>query len=132
MGDPQLASAAPATGSLSVRRDLHDGAGYSVIASAPGVTALVVRDPLDGEEACIGLDRAATRRLIEDLELVAGLRPTGARVDLATALAGSARVLFERIRELDKIDPTAADRIASAIAAHLRAWRPLALAEVAP
>lgn len=34
--------------------------------------------------------------------------------------------------QLASAEPAAADRIAAAIAAHLRAWRPLALAEVAP
>ena len=97
------------------------------MASAPlGVTSLTISDP-DADRACIAMDRAGVRRLIEDLELVAGLRPTAAKVPAAVALAGSARVLFERLAALDKVDPDAAAEVVQAIAAHLRAWRPLAL-----
>lgn len=112
---------------LTIHRELHDGARYDLSAAAPGVTALAVCDA-DGDTACLALDRAALRRLLEDLELVAGLRPTPSVVPLETALAGSARFLFERLVELDKQNPAAADRLAAAIAAHLRSWRPLALA----
>lgn len=120
-----MTTAPDPTGSLSIRRALHNGAGYSVIAAAHATTALIVRD-LDNT-ASVGLDRAAARLLIEDIELVAGLRPTESAVPLATALAGAVRRNFELLVELDKLDPAAADRIAAGIAHHLRSWKPLAI-----
>jgi len=118
---------APApTGTLSVHRELHDGACYDLSAAAPGITALDVQDA-DGDEACIAIDRLGARRLIEDLTLVAGLTPTGPTVPLAQALAGSARVLFERLIELDKTDPAGVDAVLDSIGSTLRTFRPMAL-----
>lgn len=118
-------------GSLEVCHDLDDGASYRLAATAPGITTLVVRDAED-DVACVALDRAGARRLIEDIELVAGLRPTAPVVDRATALAGSVRILFERLAELDRTDPAGVAQVVAAIAAHLRSSRPLALLEVGP
>ncbi len=114
------------TAPLSLHRLLHDGAGYTLTAAAPGVTVLSVSDQ-DGESAAPAIDRPQVRQLIEDLQLVAGLTQTAARLPLEQALIGTARRLFERLAELDKTDPLAADRIAAAIACHLRSWRPVAL-----
>lgn len=75
MAEPRLASAP-----IEVHRDLHDGASYRVAAPAPGVTTLQIRDD-ENDIAAVGLDRGQARQLVEDLELVAGLRPTGARVE---------------------------------------------------
>lgn len=111
----------------TVHRQLHDGAGYDVTAAAPGVTVLAVRDA-DGDTAAPAIDRAQARQLIEDIELVAGLRPTAARTDLAVALAGSLRILLQRIDDdLERADPAAADELRLALIAHLRSKRPALL-----
>ncbi len=114
------------TASLSIHRLLHDGAGYTLTAAAPGVTAISLADA-DGDTASPALDRSQVRQLIEDLQLVAGLTQTMARLPLEQALIGSARRLFERIAELSKVDPAAADRISAAIAAHLRSAHPVVM-----
>lgn len=119
------AIAAP-RGTLTVHRPLHDGASYVLTAAAPGVVTLSVSDATDGA-ATIALERMGARRLIDDLTLVAGLAPTAPLVGLAQALAGSARLLFDRLDELDKTDPTAVDAILATIVAHLRSRRPAAL-----
>jgi signal transduction histidine kinase len=127
-----IAAAPPApTGTLEILRELHDGASYRLVATAPGTTTIALCDP-EHDVACIALDRAGARRFIEDLELVAGLRPTAPALGLAAALAGSVRVVFERLAELEKTDPTGADRIYAAITAHVRSSRPLALTEECP
>ncbi len=120
-----MSTAALPAAPLEVRRDLHDGAGYTLTAPAPGVTALAVVDA-DGDTATPCFDRAAARQLVDDIMLVAGLKPTGATVDLATALEGSARILFQRIDdELERQDPAAADRIRAAMVEHLRSKCPV-------
>lgn len=111
---------------LSCHRQLHDGASYTLTAAMPGVTVLAVTDA-DCDSASPALDRAQVRQLIEDLQLVAGLTQTMSCLPLEQALIGSARRLFERLAELAKTDPFAADRIAVAIANHLRASRPVVL-----
>lgn len=118
---------------LSLRRDLHDGARYDLAAPAPGVTTIDLQDA-DGDEACLALDRAGVRRLIEDLTLVAGLTPTAPQLGRSAALAGSVQRIFALLEELDKTDPAAAAELVAAIAAHLRSWRPMALltAQVTP
>lgn len=110
----------------SIHRPLRDGAEYTLTAATPGVTVLATRDP-DDDTTSIALDRPQVRQLIEDLQLVAGLTATMARLPLEQALIGSARLLFERIADLEKVDPAAADRIVAAIASHVRSSRPAAL-----
>lgn len=116
---------------LALRRELHDGAGYELAAAALGVTTLAVHDA-DADQACIALDRAGARQLIEDLTLAAGLTPTAPQLGRAAALAGTVRVLFERLENLDRTEPEAVAQIIAALAAHLRSWRPLALTMVTP
>lgn len=110
----------------AIHRALHDGASYDLASVLPGLAGLSVHDS-DGDHAVISFDRAIARQLIEDIELVIGLRSTGARMPLEAALIGSAQRLLDRLRDLDKVDPTAADRICAAIVSHLRSWRPQAL-----
>lgn len=110
----------------AIHRQLHDGAACDLTAAAPGVTVLSLTDT-DGDTATAALDRSQVRQLVEDLQLVAGLTQTEARLPLEQALIGSARRIFERIAELAKTDPYAADRIAAAIACHLRASRSVVL-----
>lgn len=127
MGRAHKAVQADPTGSLSARRELHDGAGYTLTAAAPGVIVLAARDA-HGGEAHPAFDRAQARQLIEDIELVAGLRPTAAKIDLAAALAGSLRILLQRIDDdLERADPGAADQLRLAMIAHLRSKRPALL-----
>lgn len=120
-----IAATAPSS-PLTLHRPLHDGASYYLTAAAPGVTVLTVTDA-DDDTAAPALDRSQVRQLIEDLQLVAGLTQTASRLPLEQALIGSAQRLFERLGELGKMDPAAADRIAAAIASHLRSARPMAL-----
>ncbi len=117
----------------SLRRELPAGACYDLNASAPGITTIDVQDT-DGEEACLALDRAGVRRLIEDLTLVAGLAPTGAVMGRAAALAGAMRRNFELLRELKRTSPAEADAIVAMAVADLRSWDPVSLltAQVAP
>lgn len=110
----------------NLHRDLHDGAAYDLTAAAPGVTVLCIQDA-DGDAASPALDRQQVRQLIEDLQLVAGLTATAARLPLEQALIGSARRLFERLEDLERVDPAAVDRIIAAITCHLRSSRPVAL-----
>lgn len=121
------------TAPLSLHRDLPDGARYDLAAAAPGITTVAIVDP-DGDGACIALDRAGVRRLIEDLTLSAGLTPTTPQLGRGAALAGSVQRIFALLEELDKTDSAAAAEIVAAIAAHLRSWRPMALltAQVTP
>lgn len=120
-------TATSASATLSVRVDLHDGARCDVVSGPLTTTTLALHDA-DGDDATVSFDRAKARQLIDAITLVAGLAPTGARIDLATALAGSARVLFQRLDdELEKADPAAADRIRVAMIAHLRSKVPALL-----
>lgn len=125
--------AALPTPPLTLRRELHDGARYELAAAAPGVTTLAVHDAHAGA-ACIALDRGAARQLLEDLTLAAGLTPTAPQLGRAAALAGTVRVLFERLAELKRTEPAAADAIVAMAVAHLRSWDPVSLlnAQVAP
>jgi len=110
----------------AIRRRLHDGASYELTSLLPGTAGLDLHDT-DGDRAVVTFDRAGVRQLIEDLELIAGLRPTGPTVGTAAALAGAVRRNFELLGELEKTDPAAAELIAASIANHLRSWRPMAL-----
>lgn len=111
---------------LSIHRQLHDGASYTLTAATPGVTTVAVQDA-DGDTATLAIDRSQVRQLIEDLQLVAGLTATMARLPLEQALIGSARLLFERLADLEKTNPAAVDRIISAITSHIRSSKPAAL-----
>lgn len=105
---------------LTVKRDLHDGASYEVMAALPSITVLTVRDP-SGDVVIPAFDRAQVRQLIEDLELVAGLQPTGPKIDLETALTGSIRILMRKIDDdLERVNPPAAARLRAMMFAHLR------------
>lgn len=106
-----------------IRRPLHDGAGYALLAAAPGITTIALRDS-DGDAAMASTDRAGVRQLIEDLTLIASLAPTASTMDRATALAGAVARNFQLLIELDKTNPVAATQIAESIAHHLRSWRP--------
>jgi hypothetical protein len=44
------------------------------------------------------------------------------------AIAGVLRQAFEALRELDKTAPADVDQLVAATVAHLRAWRPVAVA----
>lgn len=114
-------------GTLSVHREFHDGISYDIIASAPGVTTLSIADA-DGDRSVPSFDRAGARQLLDDIELVAGLRPTASKLDLAAALAGSLRILLQRIDDdLERVSPAAADELRLAMIAHLRSKRPVLL-----
>jgi hypothetical protein len=110
----------------TIHRPLHDGASYELTSLAPGTAGLHLHDA-DGDGAVVTFDRAAARQFLDDFTLIAGFQPTGATVPLETALAGSAQKLFERLAELEKTNPAAANRIAAAIASHLRSCKPQAL-----
>lgn len=113
------------TATMHIHRPIHDGAEYLVSAPTPGVTALCVQDA-DGDSATVSFDRSGVRQLIDDLSLVAGFTPTGMTLDLAKALEGTVRILFERLDEqLERQDPAAADRIRVAMIAHLRSKAPV-------
>lgn len=111
---------------MTVRRQLPDGSSYEMCAPLPGHVAVTTQDA-DGDRTVVTLDRAAARQYHDDFAVIAGLVATGASIGLEAALTGTAQRLFQRLRDLDKQNPAAADRIAGAIAAHLRSWRPLAL-----
>lgn len=122
-----MATALPAlTGSMDINRDLRDGASYRLTAESGYVTAITLRDP-HGDVACIAIDRADVRQLVEDITLVSGLQPTPAKIGLATALAGSARTLFDKLDQLNKIDPGAAATLRRSMVDHLRSSAPMAL-----
>lgn len=121
--------AAPPGATLECPRDLLDGSAYRLVAAAPGTTTLHLRDP-DGDVAVATLDRAEVRRLIEDAELVAGLRPVPSGMDPALALRGSLRRIFERLAELQRTNPAAVAAIVAEMTAHLRSWQPMALGAV--
>lgn len=114
---------------LTVHRQLHDGAHYTVTAAEPGVTTVGHQDA-DDEATVVAMTREQVRQYIADLELVAGLVPTPSAVPLADRLAGSIQRVFELLKELDKTDHKATDRLLAAITSHIRNWRPAALTEV--
>lgn len=117
----------------AIHRPLPDGGSYELCAPVPGYTALTMHDA-DGDRAVVTFDRGAARHLIDDLTLIAGLAPTAPQLGRAAALAGSARVLFERLRELKRDNPAGADMIVAMIVADLRSWDPVSLltSQVAP
>lgn len=110
---------------LRVMQPLEDGASYTLLSKA-GCVGIHLHDA-EGDEAVVFLTRDRLRKLIEDLTVVGGLQQTPPTVERAPALAGAVRRNFELLRELEKINPAAADQIVASIAAHLRSWRPLAL-----
>jgi len=114
------------TGTLDINRELRDGAGYRLTAEPGSITAITVRDP-HGDVACIAIDRIDIRQLIDDLTLVAGLRPTPSAMGLAGALTSSARMLFMRIQDLDRQDPVAAAELRKTMVDHLRSSAPMTL-----
>lgn len=118
------------TTAFAVHVDLHDGAYCDVVrheASIAGTTTLAIHDA-DGDEALISFDRSKARKIIDAIELVAGLRPTGPKIDLETALAGSLRILLAKIDDdLERANPDAADRLRAMMIAHLRSKRPALL-----
>ena len=111
---------------MDINRDLRDGASYHLTAESGYITAITLRDP-HGDVACIAIDRADVRQFVEDITLVAALQPTPAKVGLATALAGSARTLFEKLDDLDRKDPSAAAVIRRSMIDHLRSSAPMTL-----
>lgn len=121
MAAPQPAAHPPHT-----HRILADGAEYTVSAVEPGITTLAIRDA-DGDDAAVSLDRAGARRLVDDLELAAGIRPTPPTIGRAAALAGSIRIIFEQLRELDKTEPAEVEALVASLVSHVRSWRHVAL-----
>jgi hypothetical protein len=121
-----MSAVALPSSSLTIRRALHDGAGYEVAAPAPGLVTLLAIDA-DGDTAPITVDRAGARQLIEDITLAAGLAPTAPQLGAGQALRGSARILFERLRELKRTDPAEADVVVATIVMDLRSWDPISL-----
>ncbi len=117
----------------AIHRSLPDGASYELCDPMPGLTALMLTDH-DGDRVVVTLDRAAVRRLIDDLTLIAGLSPTAPVVGLAASIAGAMRRNFELLRELKRTAPTEADAIVAMAVADLRSWDPVSLltAQVAP
>lgn len=110
----------------TIQRPLPDGASYELCSWSPGNATMTVVD-LDGDRAVVTFDRTVARQLIEDVTLIAGLVATAPTVGPAAALAGAVRRNFELLRELERIDPAAADQIAIGIAHHLRSWKPMVL-----
>jgi len=108
---------------LALHLELHDGAFIDLARPEPGVTTITASDA-DGDVVTVPLDREKARRLVDGIELVAGLRPTAPTLGRALALAGSIRIIFEQLCELDKTEPEAVAQLLSSIVVHLRSWRP--------
>jgi hypothetical protein len=108
---------------LALHIDLHDDAAIDLAVPEPGIVTITVRDA-DGDTVTIAFDRAVARRLIDGLKLLAGLRQTIPTLGRALALAGSIRIIFENLMELDKTEPDAVAQLLSSIVVHLRSWRP--------
>lgn len=106
---------------------LHDGAHCSVSSAYPGTATLAIHDA-HGGEATVTADRVQSRQLADAIISATGLAPTAPRVDLAAALAGSLRILLQRIDDdLERVSPAAADQLRIAMIAHLRSKRPALL-----
>lgn len=110
-------------GTIALHLDLHDGAAIDLARPERGFATLTVRDA-DGDMVTVAVDREKARRLIDGIELVAELRPTGSTLGRALALAGSIRIIFEHLVELDKTEPAEVAAILRSIVEHVRSWRP--------
>lgn len=94
-------------------------AKYAVTMVSPGCVSLSTSPlPLSYEDA---------RALARDLIWVADASASDAE-GVGPALAREARALFDRIAQVERIDPRAVDAVVQAIARHLRSWRPDVLA----
>lgn len=118
-----------AIATCQVNRTLHDGSSYTMTSEPGALSVITVRDHTD-DVAVVTMDRSQVRQFVEDLELVAGLKPTAPVLGLGGALASSARILFERLEQLDRIEPSAAASIRRTMLNHLRSSAPMLLTEV--
>lgn len=119
-------TAAPApTGIAELSGQLADGAGYTWSATG-GCTGLRIADA-HGDLVAIAMTRDQLRRFLDAGATVGGLQQTPARLDLEARLAGTMRIFFERLGELDRASPAAVDRLLATVIATIRSWRPQAL-----
>lgn len=130
-GDPEDGEAVTGVysnpdGSIQILRDIPNGASYWISEAVPGITAITICDVLL-DAASIELDQAAARQLIKDLEMVAQPHSTvptpnagpAMAADRALALAGLVQIVFQRLGELDRVDPVGASNIVAAMSAEL-------------
>lgn len=106
-----------------LHRELRSGVGYRISPEPGGVTELAVHDQ-GGNTAVIVMDRSDARQVIDDIETTAGLKPTPAICGIGGAIANSIRMVFKRIEDLDKTDPTTATQLRRAMVGHLRSSCP--------